>query len=276
MQFRIPAAWLLVCLVVPGFLRAHGDVDEHIAALTEQIRQDRGNPQLYLQRGELHRDRHHWIAAEADYARASRLDPDLAIVELARARMLFESGRASAALPRVDRYLTRDPGSGEARVLRARILAKLSRGLEAAHEFTQAIEQLPEPQPEHYIERAQALVGVGPHHRDEALRGLDEGIQKLGPLVTLELPAIDLELKRKAFDAALGRLEAIAAQSPRQETWLLRRGEILLQAGRPAEAHLAFRAALQAVESLPPSRRSALATVELEGRVRVALRADAH
>ena len=263
-----------IFLVLPGFLRAHGDVEEQIEALTKQIHQDRGNSRLYLKRGELHRVQQEWTAAEADYSRAARLGLGLTVVELARARMLFESGRASAALPRVDRYLTAEPGSIEARVLRARILAKLSRGLEAAREFTRAIEQLSEPQPEHYIERARALFGEGPQHLDEALRGLDEGIQKLGPLVTLELLAIDLELKGKTYDAALGRLEAIAAQSPRQETWLARRGEILLQAGRPAEARLAFRAALEAVEILPPGRRWTPATVELEGRVRAALRAD--
>ena len=274
MRFPLLAI-LLVWLVPPVFLRAHGDVDEHIAALTEQIRQDRGNPRLYLKRGELHRDRHHWAAAEADYNRAARLDPDLAVIELARARMLFESGRAPAALPRVDGYLARQPDDAEARVLRARILAKLLRGVEAAREFTQAIEQFAEPQPEYYIERAQALAREGPQHRDEALLGLDEGIQKLGPLVTLELHAINLERKRKNYDAALLRLEAIAAQSPRQETWLARRGEILLQAARPAEARLAFRAALEAVESLPPGRRSTPATVKLEGRLRAALREDA-
>lgn len=268
-------AMILVWLVSPVFLRAHGDVDEHIAVLTEQIRRDPRNPRLYLKRGELHRDRHHWIAAEADYSRAARLDPGLAVVELARARMLFESARAARALPRVDSYLVGRPGDAEARVLRARILAKLSRGVEAAREFTQVIEQISEPQPEHYIERAQALVRSGPQHRAEALRGLDEGIRRFGPLVTLELPAIDLELKSKDYDAALRRLEAIAAQSPRQETWLARRGEILLQAGRPAEARLAFQAALEAVESLPSGRRWTPATVKLESRVQAALRGDA-
>jgi predicted Zn-dependent protease len=266
---------ILVWLVSPVFLRAHGDVDEHIAALTEQIRQDPRNPRLYLKRGELHRDRHHWTAAEADYNRAARLDPGLAVVELARARKLFESGRASKALPRVDGYLARQPDDAEARVLRARILAKLSRGVEAAREFTQAIEQTAEPQPEHYIERAQALVRSGPQHRAEALCGLDEGIQRFGPLVTLELLAIDFELKDKDYDGALSRLEAIAAQSPRQETWLARRGEILMWAGRPAEARLAFQAALEAVESLPAGRRWTPATVKLESRVRAALHGDA-
>ena len=268
-------AMILVWLVSPVFLRAHGDVDEHIAALTEQIQKDRGNARLYLKRGELHRDRHHWTAADADYVRAAQIDPGLVIVELARARLLFEAGRPSRALSRVDGYLGRQPGDAEARMLRARILARLSRGVEAAREFTQAIEQIAEPQPEHYIERAQALVRSGPQHRDEALRGLDEGIRRFGPLVTLELPAIDLELKSKNYDAALRRLEAIAAQSPRQETWLARRGEILLQAGRPAEARVAFQAALEAVESLPSGRRWTPATVKLEARVRTALRGDA-
>ena len=52
---------------------------------------------------------------------------------------------------------------------------------------------------------------------DEALRGLDEGINQLGPVVTLQLLAIDLELRRKSYDAALTRLDLIAAESERKE-----------------------------------------------------------
>ena len=111
---------------------------------------------------------------------------------------------------------------------------------------------------------AEALPRPGRHTR----AGLDEGIQKLGPLVTLQLKAMDLELKQQNYDAALTRIDQITAKSPRKETWQARRGEILLQANRPAEAKAAFQAALKSLNTLPPARRNVPAARDLELRVR--------
>jgi predicted negative regulator of RcsB-dependent stress response len=100
------------------------------------------------------------------------------------------------------------------------------------------------------------------------VRGLDDGIKKLGPLVTLELCAVDIEVKDKQYDAALARLDLLAAKSPRKESWLARRGDILLQAGKTEEARKAFQTALDAMETLPPARRNVPAMLELQTRLR--------
>jgi len=93
----------------------------------------------------------------------------------------------------------------------------------------------------------------------------------MGPLVALQLYAIELECARKHFDDALARLEKISTVSERKEKWLARRGEILELAKRPQEAKESFAAALSAIESLPLRQRSAPATAELEKRVKEAL-----
>jgi predicted negative regulator of RcsB-dependent stress response len=90
----------------------------------------------------------------------------------------------------------------------------------------------------------------------------------LGPLVTLELCAVDIEVKDKQYDAALARLDLLAAKSPRKESWLARRGDILLQAGKTEEARKAFQTALDAMETLPPARRNVPAMLELQTRLR--------
>jgi len=83
----------------------------------------------------------------------------------------------------------------------------------------------------------------------------------------LQLFAIDAELKQGNFDGALARVDSIAARSPRKETWLARRGEILRQAGRPAEAKRAYADALAALRTLPPTRRNVPAMQELARRI---------
>lgn len=98
-----------------------------------------------------------------------------------------------------------------------------------------------------------------------------EGIRQLGPLVLLELPALELDVQLKRYDAALQRVDVLAAHSPRQEEWLRRRGEILELAGRPAEARAAWAAAWAALETLPPHRRQVPAAEQLAATIQAAL-----
>ena len=224
--------WLVaICVGLSLPVQAHEGLHEQIAAITAKIKRDPKNASLYLQRGELHRLHRDWARAAADYDRAEHLQPSLMIVELARGKMFFDSGKLQRAKLTLDRFLFRQPDHYEGLITRARVLAKLGGRMDAAKDFTQALTLSTVPEPELYLERANVLA-ADVRQLGEALRGLDEGINKLGPVVTLQLAAIDLELRRKNYDGALVRLDQIAAQSQRKESWLVRRGEIL-QTGRP-------------------------------------------
>jgi hypothetical protein len=67
-------------------------------------------------------------------------------------------------------------------------------------------------------------------------------------------------------------LDTIAAQSPRQENWLVQRAEILLQAGRKDEAEQALAAARRALIALPEHLHRTAASKALEARVTELLR----
>ena len=265
--FVASAAFLAIILAAQT--PAHEGLHEQIAAVTAQIKREPKNASLYLKRGELRRLHREWNLAFSDYKRAERLNPRLEEVNLGRGRTYFDAGKPQQARIWLDRYLAARPNHVDALVTRARALVKLKLPVPAAADYSRAISELAKPKPEYYIERAEALVAGG--RGEEALGGIDEGIKRLGPIVTLELFAIDLETSRRNYDAALSRLELISAQSPRKESWLARRGEVLLLAGRREEALGAFKAALAAIEALPPNHRATKATVELEGRVRTAL-----
>ena len=263
---------IAVCLLVwPSFAYAHEGLHEQIAAITAKIKRDPKNASLYLQRGELHRLHRDWGRAAADYDRAERLQPSLKVVELARGKMFFESGKLQRAKSSLDHFLSQQPAHYEGLITRARVEAKLGARSDAANHFSQAIAASSVPEPELYLERANVLAG-DEQRISEALRGLDEGIYKLGSLVTLQLAAIELELRSKNYDGALTRLDQIAAQSERKEAWLVRRGEILKLAGRNEEARAAFSAALTAIESLPGAHRHSRAVTALELRARSALK----
>ncbi len=257
----------LVSFVQLRLAVAHAPVEERIEALTKMIEKDQKNADLFLKRGELYSSHEEWSAAVVDFERASELNPDLAAVDMYLGRMFLASGRPVQSEEALKRFLLQVPNHAEARVTLAMALVQLGRRMEAVEEYTRAIKLCPSPSPRLYLERAKTLIDEGDGYVDEALRGLDEGIQKLGPAITLQLYAIDLELKKNQFDAALVRLEHITAKASRKETWLARKGDILEKAGRADQALVAFASALVAIQKLPAHRQSTQAMTQLKARV---------
>jgi hypothetical protein len=96
---------------------------------------------------------------------------------------------------------------------------------------------------------------------------------KIGPVPSLELAALDLEVSLGRHEDALRRIDRLIATSPRNETWVARRGELLAGAGHDEEARQAYAAALRLIGERPADRRPA-PTVALERRLRAALDID--
>lgn len=267
----IAAAFLLFTMMTPPAVHAHAELILQIEMMNKEIEKSPNDPDLYLRRGQLRREHLEFDEAYADFERAVKLSPDLRVIDLYRGRLFLDSSWPLSARVVLDRFLARNPKHMDALVLRAKALTQLNLRLAAVQDYTSAIASSPEPGPDLFIERAQLLEAEGPQHLDEALAGLDEGIEKIGPLVTLQLFAINAEVKRKNYDGAVARLDKVAERSPRKETWLARRAEVLTEAGRTAEAQQSYQAALQALHRLPPARRNVPAMAELESRIRTAL-----
>lgn len=259
-----------IAAIAPQRACAHGELMIRIADVTRQIKAATNHvAPLYLERGELHREHLEWDAAESDYARVERLQPGLLAVDFCRAIMLDDAGRTLAAEATFNKVIARSPTNGEALVGRARVRMKLGKQKLAISDFENGLKLLADPKPEYFLELAHAWENQ--KRGNDALRTLDEGIARLGPLVSLEAFAVELELARKNTDAALARLDAIIQQSPRKEDWLARRGEILLNAGKPAEARNAYQAALASISILPWRLQQGPSMRDLQLRIRNAL-----
>jgi predicted Zn-dependent protease len=263
MTRRVFLAWLV--LSAPLF--AHESLHGQIGQMTKRIRADPANAALHLKRGELYRLHEQFELAARDYDRAAALDPQLHSVDLGRGLLWTASGRTSEAIGALQRYVAAEPNHPEGHVALARALVSAGRTSEGAIEYTAALRSAPDP--DIGIERAQAFLAAG--RADDALRGIDEILARLGPVITLQLTAIDIEVRRGDLDGALRRIDAAIATTPRNEAWLELRGDILTCAGRAAEAHEAYKAALEAIASLPPERRATRAIADRERRLRMAL-----
>ena len=262
-------AVLIALLAYPSFSRAHDSVTQQIARVTAELKNDPGNARLLLRRGELRRMNREWREALADLDRAADRDPALTRVHLVRAHVLLDASRPSDAVAAASQFLVTEGGDPDALTVRARALVRLRRFDAAAADFTRALARA--PLPEIYIERARAQSDVGVPGQARALAGLDEGLARLGPIVALEIEALDLETRLGRVDAALRRIDRLAAGASRQETWLARRGAVLARAGRTDDARASYQAALEAADRLPAWTRQTRATQQLIASIRAEL-----
>lgn len=253
---------------------AHDDSERELARLSARIDAAPGSAALRLERAEHNRARRDWPASLADLQAAGSLDPSMAAVDLALARLMLDSGNLPAARAAADRFTFRSPGNVSGHLVRARVLLRSGEKLEAAASFSRAIEldrrrrggDSSGIQPDDFLDRARALADSG--LLDEAVASLDEGLALLGGAVTLQLLAIELDRKRGDVDGALARVAAMEASARRKEVWTARRGDLLAEAGRTEEAERAYRETILAISALPARARHNAATADLEASVR--------
>ena len=253
----------VIVLSSPLRVNGHAGIHERLKDMDKSIAADPENPDLYIKRGELYRMHRDWDAALADYQRAADRDPDSDVVPFVRGRMFFEAGRWVEAKTDLDRLLQARPDHREGLLTRARLLVKLEQPLAAVADYDKVIASLENPTPEYYLERAKALTSAGLDHFDEALDGVGEGIERLGPIFTLVDFAIDIELRLNRYDRALARLDQIRP-SMAPERWFHRRGVILSRMGRTDEARKSYSQALESFRAAPVRRRSTRAAKEFE------------
>jgi tetratricopeptide (TPR) repeat protein len=259
----------LCLLLLPAGAWGHPDLDEQLAHVNALIDNSPTNAELWLQRAELYRLHSDFNLAFADIAVAAKLKTGWPDVELERARVFSDTGRTQAALKAAEQVLTSKPSHPEALVIRARCLSRLNRAAEAVADYTAALKLIPKPSPDLFLERARTQAALG--HLTDAVAGLDEGLARLGDVVSLQLAAIEYERQDANFDAALARVDKLCSRNQAREMWLALRAEILEQSGRLTDARKVYEEALIDIAKYPAARRGHGMTLQLEQRLRAGL-----
>ena len=270
LAFTILLALFVGALAFTRHAQAHGETELRIAAVTAALNSGSTNAaELYLQRGELHREHQQWDLAEADYQSAAHAGAEAEKIEVCRGWLLTDSGQLEVAENKFTEVLNRFSKDGDAFIGRARVEAKLGKNDAAIADFERGTALQSKPTPEDILTLARLHAQA--ERTDKALKTLDAGIIKVGPLLALETYALDLELRSTNAVAALARVDTIVEHAPRKELWLAKRGEILLQAHRLPEAQQSFIAALRAIDSLPPRLQQSPSMVQLQAHIRTAM-----
>lgn len=252
---------------VASVARGHGQLHEQIHAISTEIASKPNDARLYLRRAELRRLHREEKDAASDYDKAESLNPAMVEVHLGRGKLLFEFGKLKEARAALDRLIEVKPDHIDALITRARVEVKRGRSLVAAADYSKVLELSSKAEPEHYLECAKALASAGSEHVPAALDVIDRGIAKLGNLPTLILLAMDIEAGNGDYKAAVARVDRFLASSTRKEAWLERKGDLLRKAGRPDEAQVTYRAALDALNRLSPHVASRKAVIDLKNRL---------
>ena len=238
---RIPGAW------------GHGAIDERIAELTEDLVKSPGDASLHFQLAEANCQHEDWPAALLALARAEELAPGKFPSDLIRGRVALGTGEPADAKKSFDHFLAGHPGNPQVLVLRARALAQLGKDEACLADYRAALAASKNPEPDLFQEAAEALVFRG--RDEEAMRVLGDGIAKLGPVPSLVLKALGLELAAGQFDSALLRVDVMRISAPRPEPWMAKRAAILEQAGRSDDARAAWQALAAHLAALPNLQR---------------------
>lgn len=253
----------LFFLLVPLALCAHPEIEAGLARLNPLIAARPDDAALYLERGQLYLRHEAWLEAEANFLRAHELNPKLPGLERARGELALSNRQVEAARAHFDRELDLKHDDPETLVLRARAHASAGNTGAAIADYDTALKWIVSPAPELVL--ARAALGPTP---SAALAVIERALAQLGPTMVLELRALSLEESLGRYDAALQRVDRLAAIAERREGWLKRKGDILTRAQRPAAARAAYAQAMAELERLPVWLRDSPDAIRLATQLR--------
>lgn len=261
---------LLGAALWPARVSAHADLLMLIDLVNEAMRTNGATAGRLLERADLNRLHQDWPAALRDYAAAEKGLGNSVQLAQGRALVLVACGKPSEARQVYDEQLRRCPTNAPLLLDRARVLAQLNQPALAIADYTLAFANTAQPRTKDYLERAQLQVAMA--DPAAAVKGLDEGLARLGWTLTLQRLAVDCAVASGDFGGALARLETILERANRKENWLALKGGILQRAGRKPEALAAYQAGLEAIAELPPQLARAQITVSLRAQLDSAVR----
>ncbi|HKQ37135.1 MAG TPA: tetratricopeptide repeat protein, partial [Verrucomicrobiae bacterium] len=255
MMFRVLVLIAIgFCAIAVPLAIAEDDIMEALDAVNRQLAEAPKDPTLLLRRSQLYTLKAEYDLAVADLNQAGQIG-GLPTIEYEKAKLFLTAGWNETGLEYANRYVATNPNDYQGHLVRARLLTKLNRLPEAADDYFKVMDKNRETPLDVFIEGAKAVSTEDGAYLPQALKMIEQGIARIGPVVTLQSAALEAEMRQGSWDAALARVDKITQQTPRKDTWLAKRGDILVKAGRYDEARKAYQTALDAIEKLGPNQR---------------------
>jgi predicted Zn-dependent protease len=239
--------------ICAGPVFGHGGFHERMEQLAAAIEKDPTNGQLHFELADLNAQHGDWQLALLNLKRVDELTPGLYMTNVVRGEAWLVGEKPDKAKEVLDPVLKEHPECIRAWILRARASKALGDLPASAADFSEALQRTRNPEPDLILDTVEVLAAQ--KQEKAAAQLLATWIDKLGPIPSLVLRALDLEIATKDFDAALRRVEAMRQTAPRPEPWMARRASVLAQAGRIEESRAAWQALVDHLMALPNLER---------------------
>lgn len=251
---------LILLFTVPVAAWSHGDLHDQIDDIGKQLVDDKQKSGLYLKRGKLYLQDGNFHEAIHDFRKSLKLEPALHVVHYHLGEAYLASGRTDTAEHHTQLFiksLGSETYGGLSRGygLLGKIYQKRNKHLEAAQAFEQSLQNNMQPSPIDYLQAAEAYVKSGTKYQQQAMHLLDQGIDKLGPVITLQEAAIELEMLTGSYDAALARVGTFRSQGISEPNISYRQALIMAAARRFEDAQIYYKKALTEIDGLPENKQ---------------------
>jgi len=193
-----------------------------IEELSNQISKDPQNTELIIRRGDLYRRHGDWNAAEIDFQKVRELSPGDMSIDWYEGRLLVESGRYEDGIALLTRLLEQDDQNGGAYRVRAEARWLFKQPLLAARDYQLAIDNSERPSPSLYRSLVLSLVAAGVEHTDEAIKAVDDGLDRFKGEITLLGLGVDLSLSQKDVRQAQRYWKRVPARLTALSQWQFR------------------------------------------------------
>jgi tetratricopeptide (TPR) repeat protein len=252
---------LILLFIVPVTAWSHGDLHDQIDDVSKQLVDGKSITELYLKRGKLYLQDGSFQQAIHDFRKSLQLEPALHVVHYHLGEAYLATNRSDTAEFHTRLFIKSlgvDTYGGLSRgyALLGKIYQNRNKQLEAAKAFEQSLQNNLQPGPVDYLQAADAYVKSGKKYQQQAMHLLDKGIDRLGPVVTLQEAAIELEMLSGSYDAALARVGTFRSQGISEPNISYRQASIMSTARRVEEAQKYYKKALAEIESLPAHKQA--------------------
>ena len=237
--------------------------------LNEKIAAEPTNARLYISRGNVHLDDGETVEALENFDRALELDPQLTVAHFLRSQALLSQGRPALALESARRFVALEPetAKGWKSLARAAAATAVDESKPVPEEALAAYDRFfalaTDPRPDDYLERAELLEQAA--RVDDAVRALEAGVARLGPLTALLNAALETERSSGDLESALRYARRLVETSPQVERWLIECARLESALGRKAEARASLERAQRELDRRP--KASAGAWQELDEEI---------
>jgi len=252
-------AILFLMLSCPGVSMAHVGVDLRVQHYDDLLLLQTNDAHLYLQRGELHSENQHWDLAWHDFQSALKNTHDDSLrldIWFYMGRMRLQSGMPDEAKTLLSKVIALAPRYKSARLNLARTYLALEEYDLATAEMDSFMRLLNRPTPDQFIERAMMAKSIEIEGLSKAIEGLNDGIDRLGPVVALIEPLVDSYLEQGETQLALCAIERLPDNVKALPRWQVKKGDIYSRQMRFIDAQKAYQSGLNTINTLPTHRQA--------------------